>query len=140
MARVLVVEDNPRLQLLALKVLGARGHEVVLAVDGLEGVSVALATHPAGIVMAVSLPGLGGPERAGAHGIDAADPEPGHALGMGLCGDAPDQRLEVALPAMRLQRHAVPDVGLARRGPDLEAELPYPLGPGRDPAEGDQYV
>ncbi len=43
---MLVVEDNPRLHRLALKVLGARGHEVALAFDGLEGVSVALATHP----------------------------------------------------------------------------------------------
>jgi CheY-like chemotaxis protein len=62
MARVLVVEDNPRLQLLALRVLGARGHQVMLAVDGLEGVSVALATHPDVILMDVSLPRLGGLE------------------------------------------------------------------------------
>jgi two-component system cell cycle response regulator DivK len=62
MARVLVVEDNPRLHLLALKVLGARGHQVTLAVDGLEAVSVALATHPDVILMDVSLPGLGGLE------------------------------------------------------------------------------
>jgi CheY-like chemotaxis protein len=62
MARVLVVEDNPRLHLLALKVLGGSGHEVTLAVDGLDGVTVALATHPDVILMDVSLPRLGGLE------------------------------------------------------------------------------
>ncbi|MEP7106086.1 MAG: response regulator [Chloroflexota bacterium] len=62
MARVLIVEDNPRLHLLALKVLGAAGHAVTLAVDGLDGVTVALATHPDVILMDVSLPRLGGLE------------------------------------------------------------------------------
>jgi len=62
MARVLVVEDNPRLNTLALKVLGAQGHQVEYAGDGITGVERALATHPDVVLMDISLPRLDGLE------------------------------------------------------------------------------
>lgn len=62
MARVLVVEDNPRLSTLALKVLGGHGHQVEQAGDGASGVERALATHPDLVLMDISLPGMDGLE------------------------------------------------------------------------------
>ncbi|TMD09816.1 MAG: response regulator [Chloroflexi bacterium] len=51
MARVLVVEDNPRLNTLALKVLCGHGHQVEQAADGATGVELALAKHPDVVLM-----------------------------------------------------------------------------------------
>ena len=60
MARVLVVEDNPRLNTLALKVLCGHGHQVEQAADGATGVELALAKHPDVVLMDISLPGMDG--------------------------------------------------------------------------------
>ena len=62
MARVLVVEDNPRLSTLALKVLRGHGHQVEQAADGATGVELALAIHPDVVLMDISLPGMDGLE------------------------------------------------------------------------------
>ncbi len=61
-ATVLVVEDDPRLQVMARKVLERSGYTVVTASDGEEGVRLAAAQHPAVILMDVSLPGIDGLE------------------------------------------------------------------------------
>jgi len=62
MARVLVVEDNPRLNTLALKVLCGHGHQVEQAADGATGVELALAKRPDVVLMDISLPGMDGLE------------------------------------------------------------------------------
>ena len=57
MARILVVEDNEdNLHLMEI-VLGAQGHEILLARNGEEGVRVALAERPDLILMDLSMPG-----------------------------------------------------------------------------------
>ena len=62
MARVLHIEDDPRNRLLVRKLLLAEGHEVVDAVDGLEGVRLALAERPDLVLGDINLPGLDGYE------------------------------------------------------------------------------
>lgn len=62
MARVLHIEDDPRNRLLVRKLLLAEGHEVVDAVDGLEGVRLALAERPDLVLVDINLPGLDGYE------------------------------------------------------------------------------
>ena len=62
MATVLVVEDDPRLQVIARKVLERRGYVVLMAADGEEGVLMAAAHSPDVILMDVSLPGMDGLE------------------------------------------------------------------------------
>ena len=59
---ILVVEDDPRLQVIARKVLEKSGYLVLMASNGEEGVSMAAAHQPAAILMDVSLPGMDGLE------------------------------------------------------------------------------
>lgn len=58
--RILIVEDNPDNRILASDILLSMGHEVVEAVDGLQGVEAALAQRPDLILMDLSLPKLDG--------------------------------------------------------------------------------
>ena len=69
---VLVIEDNPRQQLMARKVLEKRGYKVITASDGEEGVRKAADEQPAVILMDVSLPGIDGLEAT--RRIKAANP------------------------------------------------------------------
>jgi len=62
MYKVLVVEDDPRLQVMARKVLERKGYLVLIASNGEEGVSMAAAHVPDVILMDVSLPGMDGLE------------------------------------------------------------------------------
>ncbi|MEO6575688.1 MAG: response regulator, partial [Polyangiaceae bacterium] len=62
MSRVLHIEDDPRNRLLVRKLLSADGHEVIDAVDGLEGVKLALAQRPDLILVDLNIPGLDGYE------------------------------------------------------------------------------
>ena len=62
MARILHIEDDPRNRLLVRKLLGADGHEVVDAADGLEGVRSAMTQRPDLVLVDLNIPGLDGYE------------------------------------------------------------------------------
>jgi CheY-like chemotaxis protein len=59
---VLVADDNDVAQRLCRRVLEKAGYNVLIAVDGLQAVQVALAEHPAMILMDVAMPGIDGIE------------------------------------------------------------------------------
>ncbi|MBX3086412.1 MAG: response regulator transcription factor [Anaerolineae bacterium] len=56
MAKILVVEDSSDMRQMMRDLLGTLGHEVVEAADGLEGVIVALRTHPDLIILDLMMP------------------------------------------------------------------------------------
>ncbi len=60
MAKVLLVEDNEMNRDMLSRRLSKRGHEVVIAVDGAEGVAKARSERPDLILMDMSLPVLHG--------------------------------------------------------------------------------
>ena len=60
MAKILLVEDNEMNRDMLSRRLQKRGYEVVLAVDGEEGVALAQSAAPALILMDMSLPVLDG--------------------------------------------------------------------------------
>src|SRR5579864_752940 len=62
MPRVLHIEDDPRNRLLVRKLLAGEGHEVVDAIDGLEGVRSALGARPDLVLVDLNIPGLDGYE------------------------------------------------------------------------------
>ena len=60
MAKILLVEDNEMNRDMLSRRLERRGHEVVVAVDGAEGLALALREGPALILMDMSLPVIDG--------------------------------------------------------------------------------
>jgi signal transduction histidine kinase len=60
MARILHIEDEPANRLLVRKLLQNAGHEVIDAVDGLEGVRMAVADPPDLVLVDINIPGLDG--------------------------------------------------------------------------------
>lgn len=60
MTRILLVEDNEMNRDMLSRRLEKRGFEVIVAVDGEEGVAKALAELPALVIMDMSLPGIDG--------------------------------------------------------------------------------
>lgn len=60
MARILLVEDNEMNRDMLSRRLERRGHEIVIAMDGLEGVALARSAAPDLILMDMSLPELDG--------------------------------------------------------------------------------
>ncbi len=60
MAKILLVEDNEMNRDMLSRRLARKGHEVFIAVDGAEGVSMALAKVPDLILMDMNLPVLDG--------------------------------------------------------------------------------
>jgi CheY-like chemotaxis protein len=60
MARILLVEDNEMNMDMLSRRLARRGHEVIPAVDGAEGVAKARLERPDLILMDMSLPGVDG--------------------------------------------------------------------------------
>jgi CheY-like chemotaxis protein len=60
MARILLVEDNEMNRDMLSRRLTRRGYDVVMAVDGEQGVAMARSEAPALILMDMSLPGLDG--------------------------------------------------------------------------------
>ena len=60
MAKILLVEDNEMNRDMLSRRLERRGYEVILAVDGEEGVARAKADAPDLVVMDLSLPGIDG--------------------------------------------------------------------------------
>jgi len=65
MAKILLVEDNEMNRDMLSRRLTKRGHEVVIAVDGQEGVTMAGAEAPEIILLDMSLPVMDGWEAAG---------------------------------------------------------------------------
>ncbi len=64
MAKILLVEDNEMNRDMLSRRLAKRGHEVVIAVDGKEGVTMASAEAPEIILLDMSLPVMDGWEAA----------------------------------------------------------------------------
>jgi signal transduction histidine kinase len=62
MARILHIEDDARNRLLVRKLLASDGHEIVDAVDGIQGVQLALAKRPDLVLVDLNIPGLDGYE------------------------------------------------------------------------------
>ena len=60
MAKILLVEDNEMNRDMLSRRLARRGYEVIIAVDGEQGVAMARSETPALILMDMSLPGLDG--------------------------------------------------------------------------------
>jgi CheY-like chemotaxis protein len=60
MATILLVEDNIANRVLAAKLLGAAGHEVIEAENGEDGLALARQRHPDLILMDLALPKLDG--------------------------------------------------------------------------------
>src|SRR5258707_953317 len=60
MAKILLIEDNDMNRDMLSRRLQRRGHEVLVAVDGAEGLAVAQREHPDLILMDMSLPVLDG--------------------------------------------------------------------------------
>ncbi|GMA32998.1 DNA-binding response regulator [Litorihabitans aurantiacus] len=62
MVRILVADDDPQI-LRALRItLGARGYEVVTAIDGTQAVNAAIEHHPDLVMVDLGMPGLSGTE------------------------------------------------------------------------------
>jgi len=59
---ILIVEDNDKNMKLARDVLQAKGYATLEAVNGLDGVALALAHHPDLILMDIQLPDINGYE------------------------------------------------------------------------------
>ena len=60
MTKILLVEDNEMNRDMLSRRLQKKGYEVVMALDGEQGVAMALAEAPALILMDMSLPGIDG--------------------------------------------------------------------------------
>jgi len=60
MARILIIEDNPKNMRLAQMLLEAFGHEVLQSVDALTGLDIAHTELPDLILMDIQLPGMDG--------------------------------------------------------------------------------
>jgi two-component system, cell cycle response regulator DivK len=60
MAKILVVEDDPLIQVLLTRMLGLQQHVVIVAADGLQGVERARIDRPALILMDMGLPIMNG--------------------------------------------------------------------------------
>jgi CheY-like chemotaxis protein len=72
MAKILLVEDNEMNRDMLSRRLTKRGHEVVIAVDGQEGVTMASSEAPEIILLDMSLPVMDGWEAARALKADEA--------------------------------------------------------------------
>jgi len=72
MARILLVEDNEMNRDMLSRRLIKRGHEVVIAVDGQQGVDMAVSEKPEIILLDMSLPVMDGWEAAKRLKADAA--------------------------------------------------------------------
>jgi CheY-like chemotaxis protein len=71
-AKILIVEDNEMNRDMLSRRLARRGYEIVMAVDGAEGLATAQATNPDIILMDMSLPVVDGWEATRRLKTDAA--------------------------------------------------------------------
>jgi len=60
MAKILLIEDNEMNRDMLSRRLARNGHEVLIAVDGEEGVEMARSEHPELVLMDISLPTMDG--------------------------------------------------------------------------------
>src|SRR5437870_6758821 len=72
MAKILIVEDNEMNRDMLSRRLIRRGYEIVMAVDGAEGIAAAMVGHPDLILMDMSLPVVDGWEATRRLKADAA--------------------------------------------------------------------
>ena len=79
MARILLVEDNEMNRDMLSRRLTKRGHEVVIAVDGQQGVDMAVSEAPEIILLDMSLPVMDGWDAAKRLKADAATRSPNAA-------------------------------------------------------------
>jgi len=62
MARILVIDDEPDIVRMVVKVLTARGHEVSSGRDGTEALAMVAADAPDALIVDANLPGIDGLE------------------------------------------------------------------------------
>jgi two-component system alkaline phosphatase synthesis response regulator PhoP len=60
MKRILIIEDSPNIVMVERLCLKANGYEVLTAVDGLQGLAMAISEHPDLILLDLLLPKLDG--------------------------------------------------------------------------------
>ena len=60
--KILIVDDEPLVRRALSRVLKAKGHEVIEAQDGSEGVALWISNSPQLVFLDVLMPGLSGPE------------------------------------------------------------------------------
>ncbi len=60
--KILYIEDDPASRRLVQRILDSKGYQVVVAADGLEGISMARQHHPNLILMDINLPSMDGRE------------------------------------------------------------------------------
>ena len=60
--KILYIEDDPASRRLVQRVLDNKGYQVVVAADGLEGITMARQHHPNLILMDINLPNMDGRE------------------------------------------------------------------------------
>ncbi len=96
MARILLVEDNEMNRDMLMRRLQRRGHEVLIAVDGADGVAVAQRQLPRLILMDMSLPVVDGWE---ATRLLKADPSTSDIPIIALTAHAMSEDREQALAA-----------------------------------------
>ena len=96
MTKVLLVEDNEINRDMLSRRLKRKGFEVLIAVDGLEGVNMALKELPEIILLDMSLPVMDGWEAAGKL---KADPATSHIPILALTAHAMEGDREKALEA-----------------------------------------
>jgi CheY-like chemotaxis protein len=60
MAKILVVDDEPDIVRVVVKILSARGHDVVTAVDGPQGLEAVRTEKPDVVVLDLNLPKMDG--------------------------------------------------------------------------------
>jgi twitching motility two-component system response regulator PilH len=65
MGKVLVVDDDPGITLLLKRVIAKKGHQILIASNGWEGLKLAQANLPDLVFTDVRMPDLGGVELAG---------------------------------------------------------------------------
>ena len=65
MSKVLVVDDDPGIALLLKRIISKKGHQIVTAANGWEGLRIAQEEKPDLIFTDVRMPDLGGVELAG---------------------------------------------------------------------------
>ena len=62
MAKILLIDDDPQMQLLITDYMGGHGHEVVVAPDGAMGLSTSVMEYPDIIILDMMMPVMDGPK------------------------------------------------------------------------------
>ena len=62
MAKILLIDDDPKMRMLVSEFMGHNGHEVIIAQDGAFGVSMSALEYPDLIILDMMMPVMRGPE------------------------------------------------------------------------------